>query len=124
MLTEVGAFLRGIRITHGELLKTMAEKLEVSSAFLSAVENGKKKMPSQWEEKLQKLYDFSQEQVHTLQEAIIDTNHAIELNLENVTPQSRNLAISFARHFDALDEETSQKMLELLKSRNMEDNDT
>jgi len=45
MITEYGKFLRKLRIDQGQILKTMAEKLGVSSAFLSAVENGKKKIP-------------------------------------------------------------------------------
>ena len=45
MITCVGRFLRKLRIDRGEILKTMAETLGVSSAFLSALENGKKKFP-------------------------------------------------------------------------------
>ena len=37
MSTLVGDFLRKIRLENGEILKVMAQKLEVSSAFLSAV---------------------------------------------------------------------------------------
>lgn len=40
--TELGKELRGIRENVGENLKQMAEKLEVSPSFLSAVELGKK----------------------------------------------------------------------------------
>ena len=42
MLTALGRFLRKIRIDRNELLKDMADKLEVSASFLSAVENGKR----------------------------------------------------------------------------------
>ena len=121
MLTSIGKFLRTIRLNNGEILKTMADKLGVSSAFLSAVENGKKKMPEQWEQKLCMLYDFSQEQKYKLQAAIIDTNHAVELNLKNVTQQNRDLAISFARHFESLDEETSKRIYEMLNTTETED---
>ena len=48
MITPIGKFLRKLRIDTGEILKDMAEKLHVSPSFLSAVENGKKKMPSTW----------------------------------------------------------------------------
>ena len=43
MLTSIGKFLRKLRMSNGEILRDMAEALEVTSAFLSAVENGKKK---------------------------------------------------------------------------------
>ena len=45
MLTSIGKFFRKLRIDEGEILKDMAEKLGVSVSFLSAVENGKKRMP-------------------------------------------------------------------------------
>ena len=115
MLTSIGRFLRKLRIDNGEILKNMADKLEVSSAFLSAVENGKKKMPENWSEKLTFLYNLSEDQSDSFQKAIADTNQAIELNLENATPQHRDLALSFARHFDSLDDETSKKIIEMLQ---------
>jgi transcriptional regulator with XRE-family HTH domain len=104
-------------MSNGEILRDMAEALEVSSAFLSAVENGKKKMPEGWRKKLQTIYSLSAEQNQELQAAIIDTNNAVELNLQNATPGNRALAISFAREFDSLDDETSRKIFEILKRR-------
>ena len=117
MPTSIGKFLRKLRMSNGEILRDMAEALEVSSAFLSAVENGKKKMPEGWRKKLQTIYSFSKEQSQELQAAIIDTNNAVELNLRNATPENRALAISFAREFDSLDDETSRKIFEILKRR-------
>ena len=59
MLISIARFLRKLRIDNGEILKDMAEALGVSSAFLSAVENGKKKMPEGWIEKLKAIYSFA-----------------------------------------------------------------
>ena len=117
MLPSIGRFLRKLRIDNGEILKDMAEALGVSSAFLSAVENGKKKMPEGWIEKLKTIYSFTAEQAEELQAAVIDTNDAVELNLQNATPGNRALAISFAREFDSLDDETSRKIFEILNRR-------
>lgn len=117
MLISIGRFLRKLRIDNGGILKDMAESLGVSSAFLSAVENGKKKMPESWIEKLKSIYSFTAEQSEDLQTAVIDTNNAVELNLQNATPGNRALAISFAREFDSLDDETSRKIFEILKRR-------
>ena len=63
MLTSLGQFLRKLRLERGEILKTMADKLGVTSAFLSAVENGKKRMPAAWYEKLASLYSFRKTRV-------------------------------------------------------------
>ena len=43
MLTQLGIFLRKLRLDSGEIMKEMAKKLKVSSSFLLAVENGEKK---------------------------------------------------------------------------------
>ena len=59
MITSVGKYLRKLRIDNGEILRDMADVLNVSSAFLSAVENGKKKMPTLWLPKLQKNYNLT-----------------------------------------------------------------
>ena len=117
MLTSIGKFLRRLRLGKGEILKDMAEALGVSTALLSAVDNGKKKMPDSWPQKLAVVYELSAEQVKELRTAIIDTDNAVELNLQNATPGNRALAISFAREFDSLDDETSKKILEILKRR-------
>ena len=61
MLTRVGIFLRKLRLDSGEIMKDMATKLDVSSSFLSAVENGKKKMPESWYDTIVNLYNLDKE---------------------------------------------------------------
>ena len=48
MLSEFGKFCRKLRMEKNELLIDMAQKLEVKSSFLSAVEVGKKSIPEKW----------------------------------------------------------------------------
>ena len=117
MLTSVGKFLRKLRIDRGEILRDMARKLGVSSAFLSAVENGKKNMPEAWLSKIEKLYSLTLAQVAELKDAMIDSRETIELNIRNTSSRNRQLAITFARQFDALDEETAQKIFSILKKQ-------
>ena len=45
MVTEYGKLLRKIRIDHDEILKDMASKLEITAAYLSSIENGKRQIP-------------------------------------------------------------------------------
>ena len=115
MLTSVGRFLRKLRIDEGEILRDMAKKLEVSSAFLSAVENGKKKVPKTWIPKLEELYSLTPEQITELKDAIVESSDTIELNIRDTSDANRQLAISFARQFDTLDEETTNKLFSILK---------
>ncbi len=120
MGTAIGGFLRKLRLQKGEKLKDMAENLNVSSAFLSAVENGKKKMPDSWYSKLTSLYNLSVKQQEDLQTAVIESGETIELNIRDISSSNRELAICFARHFDALDEETRKQIFTILKQKGKE----
>ena len=116
MITSVGKFLRKLRIDSGEILRDMAKKLDVSSAFLSAVENGKKKMPDAWLSKLETFYSLDTQQMEELRNAIVESADTVELNIQNVSIANRKLAVSFARQFDTLDEETTKKLFDILKN--------
>lgn len=114
MRTSVGRFLRNIRIDRGEILRDMAQNLGVSSAFLSAVENGKKKVPDSWIQKLGSIYSLTPAQVSELKDAILCSGDTVELDIQNVSDESRRLAVSFARRFDTLDKEITKKLLGIL----------
>ncbi len=118
METSVGKYLRKLRLSKGEILKTMATNLGVSSAFLSAVENGKKKLPEAWYEKLYRYYNLSSKQMEELKRAVIESNDMVEIDIRNTTEINRKFAISFARQFDSLDEETCQQLLRILNKDN------
>ena len=45
MITEFGKALRKLRIDRGETLKIMADNLEMTSSYLSAIECGKRNIP-------------------------------------------------------------------------------
>jgi len=45
-MTPFGARLRALRATHGLTLKQLAAQLQVSAAYLSALEHGKRGAPS------------------------------------------------------------------------------
>ncbi len=116
-IPSIGKFLRKLRIDHEEILMDMADKLEVSPSFLSAIENGKKLMPKKWFNKLTELYSLNEEQQQNLKQAIEDSKHVIELNLKNASPKNREFALLFAREFEQMDDETREKMLNILKDK-------
>lgn len=120
MITSLGTFLRKLRLAKGEILKDMAECMGVSSAFLSAVENGKKKMPDTWYQKLAESYNLDETQIANLRQAVMESGEVVELNIKNASVGNRQLAVSFARQFDSLDEETSQRILKILNKRKEE----
>jgi transcriptional regulator with XRE-family HTH domain len=105
MITPLGKFLRKLRIDAGEILKDMADKLDVSPSFLSAVENGKKKMPSSWNSKICILYHLTPEEKKKFTTAIAETEESITLSLDSLSLPQKETAISFAREFPDLTEE-------------------
>lgn len=64
--TKLEKALRGYRITHGLVLKDMAEHLGYSSAFLSAVETGRKKIPSDFFQRLELVYGLTEEKLESI----------------------------------------------------------
>lgn len=114
MLTSLGRFLRKLRIDRGEILKNMAEKLNVSASFLSAVENGKKRMPSSWNGKICDLYELDEEQKRKFTKAIAETEEGIDINFANSNIERRELAVSFARKFADIDDEQAEAIRKIL----------
>ena len=72
MTTKIGDFLRKLRLDKQQILKDMAEILNVSSAFLSAVENGKKSMPDSWYPILKQNYALTDEDMDNLRQAAME----------------------------------------------------
>ena len=118
MRTSVGEFLRKLRITRDSILLTdMAADLSVSSAFLSAIESGKKKFPSEWFTKIQEIYKLDEDELKDLREAVAETNRMVEINLEDLPMSSQKLAISFARNLDYIDKDTAEFIYNFLEKK-------
>ena len=114
-LTPLGRFLRKLRIDRNELLKTMADKLDVSSAFLSAVEMGRKHMPETWEQTLVEDYRLDAGQTAELSNAIAESAKSVRLDLTNISADSRRTVLAFARKIQEVDEADLERIAEFLK---------
>ena len=101
-LTQLGKFLRKLRIDRSELLRDMAKKLDVALSFLSAVENGKKNMPSEWIIKLADLYTLSDEQKKDLDAAVAESEKGIGVKFTGLSADERKLSVAFARKIKSL----------------------
>lgn len=115
-MTEIGKFLKKLRIDHGEVLLTMAQKLEVTPSFLSAVELGKKKMPYEWNVKIRSVYPLTPAQEEALDEAISASEKAVLLDFEKASPGAKKLAVSFARSFNDLSDEQLEAIKKLMQN--------
>ena len=115
--TPFGEFVRILRIKHHQVMGDMAKVLGASTPFLSAVENGKKNMPDSWYPILQEKYSLNDNDMDSLKQAAMESQKTISLNLKNASSSSKQLAVSFARQFDEMDEITSQQILNILNKR-------
>lgn len=102
MITEFGKFLRSLRQSHAELLKDMAETLGVSAAFLSAVESGKKSIPSNLAQQVVDSYQLPAQQIFEMRAAVDASQRSATIDLEGASPEARGVAVALARQFNSL----------------------
>ena len=117
MLTEFGKALRKIRIDRQQLLRDMADKLGVSSAYLSAVETGKRRKPQDWVSKIASIYSLSCEEQADLQSAADNSVFDVTISLVNASEQKRNAVLSFARALDGLNDEDLKRIMASMKGK-------
>ena len=118
--TSFGEFVRILRIKHHEVMGDMAKVLWVKIPFLSAVENGKKNVPSDWVDKIAVHYGLSSSEQKQLQKSVDESRTQYKIIVGNAGIHQRKAALQFARSFDEMDDETATKILELLSKK--EDN--
>jgi len=111
---KLSILLKQIRIKNNEVLLDMAEKLDVSSTFLSAIENGKKKVPDNFKNKIINNYDLSENEIKELDEGIILNNNRVDFDLSELSGSKKELAISLGRTFDSLSDKAVDELLELI----------
>ena len=112
MLTKFGKQLRKIRIENDHKLKDMADKLNVTVAYLSAVENGNRKVPDEWVHTIADEYHLNEQERVELQHAAYEDKKEIRISLEEAG--KAELALSFARKFKTLTNDELNKLQELL----------
>ena len=78
MLTQFGKLLRIIRINSGDSAKDMAKKLNLSPSYLSAIENGNRRIPSDMEQLLCEAYPLSDVDKEKIRFAILETHEILK----------------------------------------------
>lgn len=113
--TKYGEFMRVLRIKKHEVMGDVAKVLGVSIPFLSAVENGKKNVPTGWLEKISEHYGLNEDEKSELNEAVEQSKTQMKMDLTSAKLFQRSAALQFARSFDNIDEDTAKKIIELLE---------
>lgn len=118
--TTFGEFVRILRIKHHEVMGDMAKVLNTSLPFMSAVENGKKNVPTEWIEKIVEHYNLSESERKEMLDAIEESKTQYKVIVGNAGVNQRKAALKFARSFDEMDDDTALKILELLSKKGEE----
>ncbi|WP_375610409.1 MULTISPECIES: helix-turn-helix domain-containing protein [unclassified Bartonella] len=114
MVTSFGKILRKLRIDHSERLLDMAKKLDISVAFLSSVEIGKKSVPVGLEEKIIELYGLDKEKALLLKKEAYSCRKSIIIKPS--TPLQREAVVAFMRLLDGLHQEALADFKETLET--------
>lgn len=113
-LTQLGKFLRKLRIDRGELLRTMSERLGISMSFLSSVENGKKSMPTDWVTRIPDLYQLNDAQKSEFDQAVAESEKGVGVKFDGLSEDKKKVSVAFARKISTLSPEAQKAIQELL----------
>ena len=114
-MTPFGKFLRNLRLEKQLLLKDMAEMLGVTSAYLSAVEHGKKGAPSAaLISNLENLLKLTTEEKKELRRTAAASNTSVSIP-SKVSPFAFETANAFARKLPDLSERQLRKIQGVLE---------
>lgn len=100
MLTPFGKTIRKARIDYGFTLKEVADKAGVSSAYLSAVETGKKPLTNDFVNGLLKAMDLPEDRNKEIIASAATHIHEVKLNHQGRTSEEVEFAMMFARKFE------------------------
>lgn len=113
-ITEFGKIVRKARLDAEISLLQMANELNVSSAFLSGMETGRKKITEEWVSKIESFFSMNGISVPNLAEAADVSNKSV--SLEGLNPAHQMLIAGFAR--TSLSTEEMENLKTLLVAAN------
>lgn len=116
-MTKLGIALRKIRLEKQELLRDMAAKLNVSSAFLSAVETGKKRPPANFVDRICTVYELDANERSELLQAAELSLSEVRINLSEASSAQRQVAVSFAKALNGLTDAEISEIMRVFNER-------
>ncbi len=122
-LTKFGHEVRSMRRNVGVTLSKMAEDLDTSPAFLSAIETGRNKIPHKWVEELYSYFSSKGESISIGKFRALADQSNQTVSLDGLAPQHRALLAGFA-HSDLEQEQLAAigKILEEAWEKNSNEN--
>ena len=86
----------------------------VTKSFLSMVEKGKKPIPEKWIDILTDYYHLKPYPSQLLVDAAEVSKIRIKIDLKGVPLYKRDLAVTFEKHFNQIDEEDARLIMKIL----------
>lgn len=109
-ITPLGMMIRKLRLERQETLGAMAQALDVTSAYLSAVEHGKKSINENLVQQVHLYFKDSKLSLEDWKSLANDSQPQMKLDLGS----DRALKLKFGRTIDALSEIKKQAIQDLL----------
>lgn len=109
-LTPFGEAVRVLRMKYGLSLKTMAEAMQISSAYLSSIEFGEKRLAQKHIDSALKFFEdkASLEQIQEIRLAAEKSKQIIDTG--EMSPDARGLVAAFARRLQEGNAPTTEIM--------------
>ncbi len=112
--TEFGKYLRKLRIDHGEVMKEMADKLGITTAYLSAIELGKRAPLNDLVSQIEQKYGLGQGESERLSSVMATSMREVKMDLDEYSAMDKELAVFFARKFPQMGMEEKEQMRKIL----------
>jgi transcriptional regulator with XRE-family HTH domain len=114
-VTPFGAKVRTLRAAHGVTLKDMAAELQISSAYLSALEHGKRGRPSQGlVRQICEYFELIWDEADALLRLAEASNPRVVVDTAGLSPEATALANRLAADIGTLDQRRIAALMAIL----------
>ena len=111
-------FLKRLRLNNkDEKLKDMALKLKISTAYLSSIETGKRKMNLEVLEQIIKIYKLTEEETAELKYLRDMATDEINVKVNKMDDDKKTTLINFLSQVEGLDSKELEKINLILKKQ-------
>jgi transcriptional regulator with XRE-family HTH domain len=118
-MTPFGAKVRSLRRAHGVTLKKMATDLQISQAYLSALEHGRRGRPTRnLVRQICGYFNIIWDDAEDLENLARLSHPRVVVNTAGLSPKATELANRLAESIGDVDEPDLEKMLRALSDAN------
>jgi transcriptional regulator with XRE-family HTH domain len=115
-MTPFGVKVRSLRTAHGVTLKEMAAELQISSAYLSALEHGKRGRPSQGlVRQICEYFELIWDEADALLRLAESSNPRVVVDTVGLSPEATALANRIAAEIGSLDQRRIARLMAILE---------